>query len=75
MKLLKMTALLLIAVSLFGCVDTPNSLKESKTEPNESGSIVLTAQSDEMSREAENKQIRRLNGAVWRKSEISLKPT
>ena len=54
MKLLKMTALLLIAVSLFGCVDTPNSLKESKTEPNESGSIVLTAQSDEMSREAEN---------------------
>ncbi len=49
MKLLKIIAALMIAASLFGCVDTPESLKKAQTEPAESGEIILGGQSAEES--------------------------
>lgn len=54
MKLVKTIAMLLIAASLFGCVDTPDSLKESQTEPSDSNTAVLSLEDYEDSASAEN---------------------
>ena len=78
MKFLKIIAALMIAASLFGCVDTPESLKKAQTEPAESGEIILGGQNVEESPASVNtseKPERSRSAAAWKLSEISLKPT
>lgn len=54
MKILRIIAMLLIAALLFGCVDTPDSLKESRTEPSDNNTAVLSLEDYEDSASAEN---------------------